>query len=759
MALRLITRVVPAVALLAVVWTGPVASAQPRSVRTVLAVLWSSEDFPANPVVDGAVRKVLLSRPEAPVDYFSEYLESDRFPDESATLAFRDYLQRKYQGRRIDVVLAITDPALRFVLQYRDQLFPGVPIVASASSTLGVQLAAAGVTGTMWRAADVETIELALSLHPSTQRVFVVAQQVAPGYLEGVRAALAKSAARVEFRILDERTVPELIAAVRAVPPRSLIHFIRFSQQDPGYVMFPDDVVRLVAEASPVPVYVATDSHVGTGAVGGVVRLAARTGTRLGEIALRVLDGTRVQDIPIEGRPAAPVFDWRQLRRWGIDPSRLPPGSEILFRVPTPWELYRWYIVGALTLVAVQGLMIASLVVERSRRRKSQTQYALATAAGGVGVWDWNVETNQIYIDPFLKTTLGYADHEIGNHLDDWSHLSHPDDATAVRVRAQALMDGRSSGYEMEHRMLHRDGDARWFLTRGSAVTRNGRTVRIVGTETDITARKLSEQALDDAQAELARVSRLRALGEFAASIAHEIQQPLTSIILNAKTCLGWLADASPDLMEIRAGLSDVVDAGQRAEEQIRRNRDLFRHNTVQKEPIDIGDLVRQVAALAGPRLQGNQIALTTSLAAGLPVITGDRVELQQVLLNLVLNSIEATESVQPGLRRIEISTSLTPEGALKVAVRDNGVGLKGVDMRRLFSFSYTTKVAGTGIGLSLSRSIVQAHGGRLWAEQNADDGATFSFTLPVHECRADPKQAERNAAASPQAPPATFAD
>src|SRR5262245_41026855 len=139
-------RVVSMLALLALAWMGHSASAQPRSVRTALAVPWSSEDYPSNPVVDGAIRQVLHSHDEAPVDYFSEYLESDRFPDEQATLAFRDYLQRKYQGRRIDVVLAITDPALQFVLKYRDQLFPGVPIVASVSSTPGEHLAADGVT-------------------------------------------------------------------------------------------------------------------------------------------------------------------------------------------------------------------------------------------------------------------------------------------------------------------------------------------------------------------------------------------------------------------------------------------------------------------------------------------------------------------------------------------------------------------------------------------------------------------------------------
>jgi signal transduction histidine kinase len=153
----------------------------------------------------------------------------------------------------------------------------------------------------------------------------------------------------------------------------SLIHFIRFSRQDPGNVMFPLDVVRLVAEASPVPVYSSTDSFVGTGVVGGMVRLAPGIGSRVGEIALQVLDGTRAQDIPIEQVPPVPI-DWRQVQRWTIAPSLLPPGSDIRFKVPTAWELYRWYIVSALALVTVQSLLIAGLVFEHRRRRHAEIE-------------------------------------------------------------------------------------------------------------------------------------------------------------------------------------------------------------------------------------------------------------------------------------------------------------------------------------------------------------------------------------------------
>jgi PAS domain S-box-containing protein len=421
---------------------------------------------------------------------------------------------------------------------------------------------------------------------------------------------------------------------------------------------------------------------------------------------------------------------------------------------PAPLPLRDTILIATIVLVTLQALLIAALVLERSRRREaearmardleerrrvesalrdSQERYARATAAGGVGVWEWDLETNEIYSDPLLKAVLGYEDHEISNHLADWLRLVYPDDSAGGLERVRQYLDGNSPFYEFEHRMLHRDGSIRWFLTRGSAVRRDGRTVRIVGTQTDITERKKSEQALLEAQADLSRLARLTALGEFAASIAHEVRQPLTAILMNAKTGLRWLLASPPDLTEVRAALSDVVEAGQRADEIIRRNRELFRHQAVQKAALDVNGVISEVVILARARLQASQVALTTSLAPHLPPVNGDRVELQQVLLNLIANSIDAMEGAAPGSRVIEISSCLTHGAVVKVSVRDAGVGLGAVDTQRMFALSYTTKPTGSGVGLSISRAIVEAHGGQLWAEQNAGQGATFSFTIPLH--------------------------
>ncbi len=730
-----VLRLLPLIALACVVpaFVCATASAQPQAPRYVLAVHWSSEDFPANVAADAAFRDV-FSRSAVPVEYSSEYLESDRFPAQEASMALRDYIRQKYRDRRIDVVYANSDVALQFVLLNRGELFPEAQVVSSIgrmpdANTDGMP---APLTGIVYGNGWLENMELVLKLHPSAKQIFVIAQ--APNYslVESVRAALRAYERRVPITYIAEPSIPRLIAAVKAVPANSVIYYVRHSQEDPGRVLFPSDVARLVAQASAAPVYADNESDIGTGVVGGMVRMESGTSRRIAHIALEILEGARAQDIPFESATVVPLFDSRQLRRWGIHPSDLPPGSEVRFSVPTLWERYHWHIAGAIALGVLQALMIVSLFIERSRRHQSQRRYALASAAARICVWEWNLETNEVYVDPVFKTNLGYQDDEIRNHLDDWLRFAHADDAAMAMARAQEYIDGKARSFEADFRMRHRDGTSRWFLTRGTGSFRGGRMVSMTGTLTDITDRKTSEQALENMHTELMRVSRLTALGEFAASISHEVRQPLTSIIMSARACLEWLSRPDSDLVEIRAALLDVVDASKRADELIQRNRELFRQHTVQKEQLDINAVVGDVSALARSQLQSSDVTLVTSLASDLPPVVGDRIELQQVLLNLIVNGIDATEHIESGPRRIEIATSLSRKRFVKVSVGDNGVGLAGVDLHRMFSLSYTTKTDGTGIGLSLSRSIVEAHGGELWAEQNPGSGATFSFTVPI---------------------------
>jgi signal transduction histidine kinase len=353
---------------------GTRASAQEASPRTVLTIHLGAETFPSTPITAAGIRQALASRPDVPIDYFAEYLESDLFPEAQASLGLRDYIRQKFHGHRIDLVIAVAEPAMRFALDHRDELFPGAPIIFSAAAAPdeATRSARANITGIRVGNAYAETLKLALDLHPSTRHVFVVANGAAQQAIDTVRAELSGFSGQVSLTYLTQKTVPLLLSAVKTVPPGSLILYIWHTQQDPGSVMYPDEVARLVAQAAAVPVYGTSDFYIGAGVVGGVVRRTRDTGTWLGETALRVLDGARPQDIPVETARVVPVLDWRQLSRWGIDPSRVPAGSQILFEELSAWERYRFYILGSVLALLAQAVLIAGLLVQRAKRREAE---------------------------------------------------------------------------------------------------------------------------------------------------------------------------------------------------------------------------------------------------------------------------------------------------------------------------------------------------------------------------------------------------
>ena len=372
---RVLLRVVVAaeIALFVTALVSGAASAPAQAPRTVLTIHWGPEDFTGASSTDAAIRKVLLSDDSAPVDYFAEYLESETFPPERASLALRDYIREKFGGRRIDVILANTTPALRFVLSYRDELFAGVPIVYVAGPLDATFRTVPLATGLISDVTFGETMELALKLHPSVRRVFVVARTANPeGYTERVRTALQRFTSQVEITYISETSLAGLLAAVKAIPAGSLILYTRYQPDQGEGVLYTDEIARAMAEVSPVPIYGTSDLYVGTGVVGGMVRSARNGGTRLGEIARQILNGARPEDIPVATVQLTPMFDWRQLRRWNVDMSRLPPGSDIEFRTPTAWESYRRYIIGTIVVVIAQLVLIVGLLTQRARRRRAE---------------------------------------------------------------------------------------------------------------------------------------------------------------------------------------------------------------------------------------------------------------------------------------------------------------------------------------------------------------------------------------------------
>jgi PAS domain S-box-containing protein len=391
---------------------------------------------------------------------------------------------------------------------------------------------------------------------------------------------------------------------------------------------------------------------------------------------------------------------------------------------------------------SVPLMLLAALVEERRRSetalRESQQRYGLATAAGGVGVWDWNLETNAVYVDPALKTMLGLEGDEIGDHVDDWRRLAPPEEFEQAQSLVRAILAGKTDSFELECRAFHKDGSLRWFLARGVIERQAGRPARLVGTSTDITRRKgAEEQAQMRAEevralaSQLAHLNRVVTVGELASALAHEINQPLAGVLSNAQAALRLLRGTEPDWEGVRSALSDIVEDDHRAANVIDRMRALLRRETPSRSPLDMSVTVEGVVTLVHSDVLERGISLETRLGSGLPLVMGDRTQLQQVLLNLLLNAFDAVSEARRARPHVVLGVERADDRVV-VSVVDNGTGVFDDQLPFLFQPFFTTKPTGIGLGLSICRTIVESHGGFLEARRNRDDvGMTFSFSLP----------------------------
>ena len=278
------------------------------------------------------------------------------------------------------------------------------------------------------------------------------------------------------------------------------------------------------------------------------------------------------------------------------------------------------------------------------------------------------------------------------------------------------------------------DGTIRHIQAVGHPVSSaNGKRIEVVGTHLDVTEPKRAEEALRQAQAALAHVTRLTTMGEMTASIAHEINQPLSGIVSNGSACLRWLAGDVPNLEEARDAARRIVRDGKRAGAVIAQIRALAKKTDIAMARLDMNETIREILSLARDEVARNLVTTHLHLAADLSPVLGDRVQLQQVVLNLIMNGIEAMHSVEGRPRDLVILTRNVEANQVQVAIQDSGTGLGPQNIERIFDAFYTTKPAGMGLGLSISRSIVQRHGGRLWAKANDGPGTTFQFTVPQY--------------------------
>src|SRR4029077_13050511 len=311
-----------------------------------------------------------------------------------------------------------------------------------------------------------------------------------------------------------------------------------------------------------------------------------------------------------------------------------------------------------------------------------------------------------------------------------WQDAVHPTD---LQRHWEKWCASLASGEPFENEVRYRraaDGEYRWFLSRAVPLRdEHGKILRWYGVSTDIEDRKRAEEERERLRADLAHVNRVSMLGELAASVSHELKQPIAAAMTNAKTCMRWLKRDQPEVDEALEATSRIVNDGTRATEIIERLRSLYKKSPPKRELVDVNEIVVEMLVLLRSEAARYSIAVRTELAPDLPKITGDRVQLQQVLMNLMLNAIEAMKDTAGELT---IKTEMGQGGPVLISVSDTGVGLPDEKTEQIFNAFFTTKPQGSGMGLSISRSIVESHGGQLWATANSGRGSTFYFTLPT---------------------------
>ena len=377
------------------------------------------------------------------------------------------------------------------------------------------------------------------------------------------------------------------------------------------------------------------------------------------------------------------------------------------------------------------------IVIERDRStealQRSEAQYrALATHIPAL-TWVADRHGGTVFVSPNAEQVTGSTAQELtAGGKEDWFARIHPDDLAAVQERYAALEFQREP-FDFEYRMRHRDGHWIWIHDCGVSSYQRDGVVYFAGVLTDITARKQAELEAQQQRQLLTHLTRVATLGELSGALAHELNQPLTSILSNAQAALRLLDHPQEvDLEEIRAILRDIADEDRRAGEVIRRLRALLRRGETPRQPLDVNEVAGEVLRLARSELISHGVTATVQLTPGLPKVRADRVALQQVLLNLIVNACDAMRQEAPLQRELTVATDLDDDGAVRVAIVDRGAGLPADRMERLFEPFFTTKEHGLGLGLVICRSIIAAHGGRLGATPNPDRGATFWFTLPA---------------------------
>jgi PAS domain S-box-containing protein len=711
------------------------------STKSVLVLHAFESNVPIFELTDRGIRATLDAGGVNIRNQFFEYLDLARNPGPEHRKLMVEAMRLRYDQRKIDIIITLYPEALRFVLEEGEIVFSHIPIIA-LYLPIGFEPQKTGrrIIGHSTRLDFLGTLEIALGLVSGAKHVYVVAgaHEVDRKYEDEARRSFKKWEGQLEFRYLSNLPLEEMLETVSTAPPGTIVLLMGFAADVTGKNYTTREVGKQLSQVSKAPVFGLLEVVLGYGIAGGKLVSFEHTGTKAGELALDILRNTRAPENipPVLAVPSVPMFDWRQLRRWNLSEAALPKGSVIINRELTFWD-FKYYIIGGIAVFLAQTLLVIGLLVQRHRKivaeeslKKSEERYRILveTMTDGLGVQDENGLFT--YVNDRFCEMLGYFHGEIiGRPLTEFLDETNQ---TIVREQMENRRKGDSSPYEIEWR--RRDGRKITTLASPKPIfDSKGQFKGSFAVITDITERRRAEREAFDARREMLRMERLSRMGELVASLAHELNQPLAAILSSAQAALRFLQSATPDLDLFRSILQNIVQDDKRAAGVITSLRSMVRREEKEKELLDINEVLRDALALFRAEAIIRNVEIKTGFDDPLPPVSADRIQLQQVVLNLVMNAAEAMSERPPQQRRILLRTQAIDHG-VQVTVRDFGPGIDPAKLNDIWQPFFTTKSTGMGMGLSVSGSIIRAHGGRIWAENNPDGGATFAFEIPISE-------------------------
>ena len=731
-----------AVSMLMVVAVPGIAAASDGDARTVLIL--SSEDslHPFAHVTTDTIVAKLNDAISADLTIRTEFMESSQTPDGPNEDAIASRLAAKYSDEKIDLVVATGPHALSLFVHKRESVFPGTPVIflgiRNGNPMLKEMAENWGAVTTDYNV--VNTVKLAQALQPDLKRLMLVTGGSAFDRLWYDRAHEDLAASDIKLEIIDLAALPleDVLRELGKLGPESAVLYLTIWIDGAGRKYQPHLLVERIARASAAPVYSVYPTSIGRGAVGGYMTKFETQGAYAAEMAIGFLKENRVEAMRVISLPSVYHVDWRALKHWNLDPKRLPAGTIIAHGDRSIVERYWGVVLAGLAVIALQAGLIVALLIHRRKLRQTHEQLhqinrhvEIAASSAKLGLWSWDPGTGLLWMTPYCRTMLELLpdDHL---DLDTFLHrLAGEKGQKTKNAMVSAVL--RDTSFQAQFRRSDGSGRKHWLSAVGHT-TKDGPITHLIGTLMDVSDRRRAEIDADEQRRQLIHLTRVTVLGEFSGSLAHELNQPLTAMLANSQAAQVMLDDEEPDIDEIKEILEDIVDDNKRAGDVISRLRSLVKKEDIAFRDVDLNEVVDGVVEIIHSDLIERQIELKTTLDLNMPMVRGDSVQIQQVLLNLVRNACDAMSSSEK--RQLTLTTDGTLENGVGILVADTGKGVSPEFQDKLFEPFITSKTHGLGLGLAISRTILKAHGGSIWCKQNPGGGAIFAFSLPAAERR-----------------------